>query len=287
MRKKRVMKEFIILTAAVFAIAVAVYFFMMPANLVMGSMSGLALVLVHVIPMPISLMTFLLGAGILILGTVLIGKEFGIKTVYTSLLLPVFLRVFEMLFPENASLTDEVLLDALCCILLVSMGQALLFQVNASSGGTDIIAKILNKYLHLELGTGVALTGGIIVLSSAFVYNTKILVIGIVSTYFNGVLLEEFIGGLTRKKRISILSEKHEELQQYILHDLNRGVTLYSAQGGYDNRMRKELITVLTREEYALLLNKIREVDEKAFVTVSTVSEVIGSWRAGRRTSRF
>lgn len=274
-------KDFTVLTVGTFIIAAAIYFFMMPANLVMGSMSGLAMVLIHVVPMPISLMTFLLSAGCLIIGLILIGKEFGVKTVYTSMLLPVFLRLFEMLFPGNPSLTDEVLLDALCCILLISVGQAFLFQANASSGGTDIIAKILNKYLHLELGTAVAVTGGMIVLSSVFVYDTKTLVIGMVSTYFNGVMLEEFIGGLTRKKRVSILSEKYEELQQYILHDLNRGVTLYSAQGGYDSKVRKELITILTREEYRRLLNQIRKIDEKAFVTVSTVSEVIGHWRVG------
>lgn len=274
-------KDFTVLTVGTFIIAAATYFFMMPANLVMGSMSGLAMVLVHAVPMPISLMTFLLSAGCLVIGLILIGKEFGIKTVYTSMLLPVFLRLFEMLFPGNPSLTDEVLLDALCCILLISVGQAFLFQANASSGGTDIIAKILNKYLHLELGTAVAVTGGMIVLSSVFVYDTKTVVIGMVSTYFNGVMLEEFIGGLTRKKRVSILSEKYEELQQYILHDLKRGVTLYSAQGGYDSKVRKELITILTREEYRRLLNQIRKIDEKAFVTVSTVSEVIGHWRAG------
>ena len=280
--KGALVKEYAIITAGIFLTAAAVYFFMMPANIVLGSITGLAIVLVNFIPVQVSVMTFILNVFCLVIGFLLVGKEFGAKTVYTSVLLPVFLYVLELLFPNNSSLTNELLLDTLCCIILISIGQTLMFNANASSGGLDIVAKILNKYFHLELGKGIALAGILTVATTILVYDAKTLIVGILGTYFNGLVLDEYISGFARRKRVCFLSEKYQEIAEYIMHDIKRGVTLYEAKGGYDQSKKVEVQTILTQNEYGQLIDYIHKTDPKAFVTVSTVSEVVGYWNKAR-----
>ena len=280
--KGTLVKEYAIITAGIFLTAAAVYFFMMPANIVLGSITGLAMVLVNFIPVQVSVMTFILNVFCLVIGFLLVGKEFGAKTVYTSILLPVFLYVLELLFPNNSSLTNELLLDTLCCIILISIGQTLMFNANASSGGLDIVAKILNKYFHLELGKGIALAGILNVATTILVYDAKTLIVGILGTYFNGLVLDEYISGFARRKRVCFLSEKYQEIAEYIMHDIKRGVTLYEAKGGYDQSKKVEVQTILTQNEYGQLIDYIHKTDPKAFVTVSTVSEVVGYWNKAR-----
>ena len=280
--KDTLVKEYAIITAGIFLTAAAVYFFMMPANIVLGSITGLAMVLVNFIPVQVSVMTFILNVFCLVIGFLLVGKEFGAKTVYTSILLPVFLYVLELLFPNNSSLTNDLLLDTLCCIILISIGQTLMFNANASSGGLDIVAKILNKYFHLELGKGIALAGILTVATTILVYDAKTLIVGILGTYFNGLVLDEYISGFARRKRVCFLSEKYQEIAEYIMHDIKRGVTLYEAKGGYDQSKKVEVQTILTQNEYGQLIDYIHKTDPKAFVTVSTVSEVVGYWNKAR-----
>ena len=280
--KGTLVKEYAIITAGIFLTAAAVYFFMMPANIVLGSITGLAMVLVNFIPVQVSVMTFILNVFCLVIGFLLVGKEFGAKTVYTSVLLPVFLYVLELLFPNNNSLTNDLLLDTLCCIILISIGQTLMFNANASSGGLDIVAKILNKYFHLELGKGIALAGILTVATTILVYDAKTLIVGILGTYFNGLVLDEYISGFARRKRVCFLSEKYQEIAEYIMHDIKRGVTLYEAKGGYDQSKKVEVQTILTQNEYGQLIDYIHKTDPKAFVTVSTVSEVVGYWNKAR-----
>lgn len=280
--KGALVKEYAIITAGIFLTAAAVYFFMMPANIVLGSITGLAIVLVNFIPVQVSVMTFILNVFCLVIGFLLVGKEFGAKTIYTSILLPVFLYVLELLFPNNSSLTNDLLLDTLCCIVLISIGQTLMFNANASSGGLDIVAKILNKYFHLELGKGIALAGILTVATTILVYDAKTLIVGILGTYFNGLVLDEYISGFARRKRVCFLSEKYQEIAEYIMHDIKRGVTLYEAKGGYDQSKKVEVQTILTQNEYGQLIDYIHKTDPKAFVTVSTVSEVVGYWNKAR-----
>ncbi len=283
MEKKKVIKEYIYITSGLMIAAAAIYFFMIPGNIVMGSITGLAMVLVHVVPVPISVMTLILNIICLVLGYILIGREFGVKTIYVSVLLPFMLNIFERIFPNQHSLTNEIILDALAFIILVSIGQVIMFNQNASSGGLDVIAKIMNKYFYLDLGKSVTIAGMAVVFSSLFFYDTVTLVVGALGTYFNGIVVDEYISGFSRKKKVSILSKKHEELKDYIMNDLKRGVTLYTAKGGYDKKEREELVTILNKNEYALLMKRIRDTDKEAFVTVATISEVVGMWNmAGR-----
>ena len=283
MERTKKIKEYVIITLGTLIVSMAVYFFLLPSNVVVGSLSGLVMVLATFRPLKISVMTFILNAVLLVVGFLFIGKEFGAKTVYTSLLMPIFLYVFELIFPNNKSLTNDVVLDTICYILVVSVGLALLFNANASSGGLDIVAKLLNKYLHIEIGKAMTLAGMCTAISSIFVYDTKTLVLSILGTYANGIVLDHFIDGFNRRKRICILTEQYKELQNFIVHELHRGVTLYPAIGGYNNEEKIELVTILTRNEYAEVLNYLHSVDENAFVTVSTVNEVIGQWNVKQK----
>ena len=268
-------KETVILTAAVAVIAAAVYFFLVPSHTSVSSISGLGIVLSNFIPLPLSAITMILNVVLLVIGFFTCGREFGVKTVYTSIMLPVFLGIFEMVFPDIGSLTDSQELDVLCYILVVSVGLSILFNRNASSGGLDIVAKIMNKYLHMDLGRAMSLSGMCVALSAAFVYDKKTVVLSILGTYFNGIVLDHFIFGLNLKKRVCIISEKEEEIRQFILHTLHSGATIYQGFGAFDNEPKTEIITIVDKNEYAQLMPYILKTDPKAFVTVYTVNEII------------
>ena len=172
----KILLETLILTVAVAIIAAAVYFFLVPSHTSVSSISGLGIVLSNFAPLPLSAITMILNVVLLIIGFLTCGKEFGVKTVYTSIMLPVFLGLFEKVFPDFGSMTNSQELDVLCYILVVSVGLSILFNRNASSGGLDIVAKIMNKYLHMELGKAMSLSGMCVALSAALVYDKKTVV---------------------------------------------------------------------------------------------------------------
>lgn len=267
-------KEAAILTGAVAIIAAAVYFFLVPSHTSVSSISGLGIVLSNFVPLPLSAITMVLNTVLLIIGFFTCGREFGAKTVYTSVMLPVFLRLFERLFPDFGSLTDSQELDVLCYILVVSVGLSILFNRNASSGGLDIVAKIMNKYLHMELGKAMSLSGMCVALSAALVYDKKTVVLSILGTYFNGIVLDHFIFDNSIKRRVCIITEKEEALRQFIINDLHSGVTMYEAIGAYNFEKHNEIITIVDKSEYQKLMNFINREDPKAFVTIYNVSSV-------------
>ncbi len=275
MKKWEAIREFLIITFATVIVAAAVFFFLIPSHVSVGSISGLAIVLGNFIPLKISAITLVLNIFLLILGFLFIGREFGAKTVYTSLLLPVMLGVFELLFPNNQSITNDAFLDMLCYIFVVSIGLAMLFNRNASSGGLDIVAKFLNKYFHMDLGKAMSLAGMCVALSSALVYDKKIVVLSVLGKYLNGIALDHFIFGFNLKKRVCIISKREEEIRDFILHHLHSGATIYEAIGAYDNQPKKEIITIVDKNEYAMLMSYIMKTDKNAFVTVYTVNEII------------
>lgn len=270
----KIMMEGLILTAAVAIIAAAVYFFLVPSHTSVSSISGLGIVLSNFIPLPLSVITMILNVILLIIGFFTCGKEFGVKTVYTSILLPVFLGVFEKIFPDFVSMTNSQELDVLCYILVVSVGLSILFNRNASSGGLDIVAKIMNKYLHMELGKAMSLSGMCVALSAALVYDKKTVVLSILGTYFNGIVLDQFIFGHNIKRRVCIITQKEEELREYIIHELHSGATIYEAYGAYNMQKHNEIITIVDKTEYQKLMNFINILDPKAFITVYNVSDM-------------
>lgn len=267
-------KEAGILTVAVGIIAAAVFFFLMPSHASVSSISGLAIVLSNFVPLPVSAITMIFNVGLLIVGFLTCGREFGAKTVYTSIMLPLFLGIFEKIFPDFQSLTGSAELDVLCYVLTVSIGLSILFNRNASSGGLDIVAKIMNKYLHIELGRAMSLSGMCVALSSALVYDKKTVVLSILGTYFNGIVLDHFIFGQNLKRRVCIITKKEEELREFILHELHSGATIYEAIGAYNMEKRNEIITIVDKSEYQRLMNFMMHTDPDAFMTVYTVADM-------------
>ena len=271
---KNIIKETSILTVAVAIIAVAVYFFLVPSHASVSSISGLGIVLSNFIPLPLSAITMILNVVLLIIGFFTCGREFGVKTVYTSVMLPLFLGVFEQIFPDFGSMTNSQELDVLCYILVVSVGLSILFNRNASSGGLDIVAKIMNKYLHMDLGKAMSLSGMCVALSAALVYDKKTVVLSVLGTYFNGLVLDHFIFNHNVKRRVCIITKKEEELRQFIIHDLHSGATIYESIGAYNMEKRNEIITIVDKGEYQKLMNYMNREDPKAFITVYTVSDM-------------
>ena len=271
---KRILKEYIVITFGASLAAAAIFFFMLPSHVAVGSGSALAMVLSNFIPLPVSVITLIINVVLLILGFILIGPEFGAKTIYAAIMVPVVMGVLETVFPNFQSLTGDALLDVICYILVVGIAMAILFSHNASSGGLDIVAKIMNKYLKLELGKASAIAGIAVALSSAIVYDTKTVVISVLGTYFGGILVDYFIFGLNIKRRVCVISPKLDEIVHFILNDLHSGATLNEIIGAYDNTMRKEVITIVDKQEYRKLMDYVRKTDPKAFVTVYSVNEI-------------
>lgn len=267
-------RELAILTGAVAIIAAAVYFFLVPSHASVSSISGLGIVLANFVPLPLSAITMILNVVLLVIGFLTCGREFGAKTVYTSILLPAFIGLFERLFPNLGSLTDSQELDVLCYILVVSVGLSILFNRNASSGGLDIVAKIMNKYLHMDLGKAMSLSGMCVAISAALVYDKKTVVLSVLGTYFNGLVLDHFIFDNNIKRRVCIITGKEEELRRFIIEDLHSGATVYESYGAYNMQKRREIITIVDKAEYQKLMSYMNREDPQAFITVYTVSDM-------------
>ena len=268
-------RDMAVITFATFIVAVAVFFFMMPNNLAIASIAGLAVVLQNFIPLSVATISLIFNVGLLIIGFIFVGREFGGKTVYTSVILPIFVGIFEKLFPKYNGLTGDAFLDMICYIFIVSIGLSLLFNHNASSGGLDIIVKILNKYLHIDKGKAMSIAGMLVSLSAVFAYDTKTVVLSVLGTYLNGIILDYFLFGTNIKKKVCILSAKNEEIKKYILKNMHSGATLYKVIGAYNNEEHEEVVAIVNKREYGVLMQFIRRTDPDAFVTVSTINEVM------------
>jgi len=274
MNIKKTVKDYLAITIGTIIITMGVYFFMLPSQVPVGSASALALVLSNLIPLPVSVITLGLNVILLVLGFLLIGPEFGAKTVYASVLLPVIMYVFEVLFPNFQSINQDGLLDVLCCILLISIGQSFLFSCNASSGGLDIVAKLMNKYLKMDLGKAISISGLLVAATSVFYYDLKTMILAFLGTYFAGVFVDYFIFGLNIKRKVCIISSKLNEIVPYVLHDLHSGATLNEIIGAYDKTPRQEVIVIVDKQEYRKLMDFVHKVDPTAFITVYSVNEI-------------
>lgn len=274
MKLLKSLKDYAIVTVGTFIVSIAVYFFMLPSHISVGSGAALAMVLSNFIPLSVSTITLIMNVGLLILGFLLIGPEFGAKTVYSTILLPVFLAAWEVILPNQPSITQDPLLDTVCYILVVGIGLSVLFSHNASSGGLDIVAKIMNKYLKMEVGKAMSLSGIVVALSSVLCYDTKTVVLSVLGTFFGGIVVDYFIFGINIKRRVCVISKELDTIVNFVLHDLHSGATLYNSTGAYDKTPRTEMITIVDKNEYRQLMDFIHKTDPKAFVTVYSVSDM-------------
>ena len=274
MKLRNTVKEFTIITVGTVIVAAAVFFFMLPSHVSVGSGAALAMVLSNFIPLSVSTITLIMNVGLLVIGFLLVGPEFGVKTVYCSVLMPLVMGLFEILFPNFQSITQDPFLDVVCYILVVGVGLAILFPRNASSGGLDIVAKIMNKYLRMDLGKAMSLSGMLVALSSALCYDSKTVVLSLLGTYFGGIIVDHFIFDNNIKRRVCVISPKLDEIVEFVLKELHSGATLNEIIGAYDHTPRTEMITIVDKQEFKRLMDHVRKVDPDAFVTVYAVSEM-------------
>ena len=274
MKVRNVIKEFAVITLGNAIVAAPGYFFMLPSHVSVGSGTALAMVLSNFIPLPVSVIALIQNILLLIIGFIFVGREFGAKTVYCAITMPLMLGVLEQIFPNFQSITQDPLLDVLCYILVVGVGLSILFSRNASSGGLDIVAMLMNKFLGMEIGKAMGISGMIVAASSALVYDSKTVVLSLLGTYFGGLVVDHFIFGMNIKRRVCVISEKLDEIVHYVIHDLHSGATLNDIIGAYDNTKRREMITIVDKTEYRKLMEFIKKTDPKAFVTVYSVNEM-------------
>ena len=289
-------KELVVMTLAMFIGAAAVNYFLVPSHLVIGSISGLSIVLSQLLPIKVSVMIFIINAILLLMAWLLIGKEFGAKTVYTALILGPLMDVWEAIIPSSklaeirlasdmpinpdnlTSVMGDPLLDLICFVVMLSISQAILFNINASTGGLDIIAKIINKYTHLDIGLSVTV-GGAIICCTAFLINpVHLVIIGLVGTWVNGIVVDYFMASINQRKRVCVISDEHERLREFIVNKLHRGCSLYNVVGGYTGKQQVEVESLLSKDEFAALLEFIKTEKIEHFITAGNVSEIYGLW---------
>ena len=287
-------KELFIMTLGMAIAAAAVYYFMMPSKLVLGSISGLSIVITNVlnmvgIPVKMSWIVTAINAILLVLAWLLIGREFGAKTVYTALILGPLLEFWEKVCPYErlveagqTSVMGDPLLDLICFVLVVSISQTILFSINASTGGLDILAKIVNKYLHFDIGVSVTVAGAIICCTAFAINPFRMVVIGLIGTWMNGLALDYFMASVNKRKRICIVSDKSEEIRAYIVDTLERGCTLYDVRGGHSGDPHVEIQALLTQDEFSKVMDYVKKNDIHAFITAGNVSEIYGMWNRSK-----
>ena len=332
---KKFWRELIMMTVGMSVGAIAVYYFLMPSHLIVGSISGLSIVLNTMFGGTADTFSYWvmgINAFLLLLAFILIGNEFGAKTVYTAMILGPLTQMWDRIYPytnfthkvvenpdvlqqlqagvevkdENGnpyllSRSGEVLeqvresvmsgglgmgdvwFDLICFVLLLSICQAFMFRINASTGGLDIIGKIVNKYLHFDIGSSVAI-GGIAICCTAFAINDfRMVVIGIIGTWINGLAIDYFTSSLNRRKRVCIVSAENERIRQFIVKDLVRGCSIYKMQGGYSGKEQEEIQVLLTQNEFSALMAFVRNNQIQAFITAGNCSEVYGIWAKHRK----
>ena len=287
-------KELVVMTLGMAVGAAAVYYFLMPSNLIIGSISGLSIVLSQVLGgVKVSLIVTVINAVLLILAWILIGAEFGAKTVYTALILGPLLEMWEKIMPYQSlmepgatSVMNDPWFDLICFVLLLSISQAILFRINASTGGLDILAKIVNKYLHFDIGMSVTIAGAMICCSAFAINPFRMVVIGLIGTWINGVVVDYFTDTLNKRKKVCIISKDHEAIRQYITQELQRGCSIYRLQGGYTGEEKLEIVALLTQNEYAALFGFLKEKGFETFITASNVSEIYGNWNTHKKIAK-
>lgn len=294
--------ELLIMTIGMLITAASVYYFLVPSKLIVGTISGLSIVLCSIfgemgINISLSVTIMVINAILLILAYFLIGKEFGLKTVYSAMILGPLTDFWDWVLPWKTFATDNPItgeqsvmgdpwFDLCCFVLMLSAAQAIMFSINASTGGLDILAKIVNKYLHFDIGKSVSIAGAIICLSAFAINPFRMVVIGLIGTWINGIVVDYFTATLNNRKRVCIVSKDYDKIRNYIINDLVRGCTLYEVIGGYTNQPGIELEALLTKDEFAKLMEWIGNNEIHAFITAGNVSEVYGFWIKDKKKAK-
>ena len=274
---KKLFKEYSLITIGIIMVAAGIYFFLVPSNLATGGVSGIAIIIGSFFPeIPIGLVMLILNIILFIIGFLVIGSAFGFKTIYASLGLSGVIWIFERLFPISGPLADDLMIVLMFGVGISGLGIAIVFNQNASTGGTDIIAKIINKYFHVDMGKSLLLADFLITLAAGVIFGAQAGMYALLGVVLNGFVIDSFINGLNVSKQVTIISSRGIDIKSFIIDKLERGVTIYDAKGAYSGEYKEVLITIMSRREFIKLKTYIKEIDKRAFITVSDVHEVLG-----------
>ncbi|QSX05795.1 YitT family protein [Sedimentibacter sp. zth1] len=277
MFNKKTIIEYLLTAVGTSIAASGIFYFLAPESIAIGGVTGFSLVMTSYLPLPLSTVTFISNVILLILGFVFCGREFGGKTIFAVINLSLIMYIMENLFPIYGPITDETLLNLIIGVILFAAGLAIVFNQNASTGGTDILAKIFNKYFNLNFGTALLVADAIVVFMAIFTFGIKEGILGILGWFLKGLLINYFIDGFTIKKEVVIISNKSNEVKDFIFNNINRGVTVYKAEGGYTHESKDIIVTVLSKNQYFKLKKDLKTIDPSVFVLIRNVHEVFGN----------
>lgn len=275
-RLKRTIEEYTVLTLATFIMVIGIYVFKFPNNFSFGGVTGIAIVLSKFLPGTPGNITLIINMVLLVLGFLFLGKGFGIKTAYVSILMSVSLNLAEVWFPMEKPLTSEPVLELIYAIVLPAFSSAIFFNIDASSGGTDIVAMILKKYTKLNIGTALFFSDLLIVLASCFVFDTKTGLFSLTGLLAKSLVVDNVIESINLCKYFTIICEDPEPICDFIMNKLNRSATVYDAEGTYEHHKKKVIITIMKRSQAVELRNFIRQTQPSAFIAITNSSEIIG-----------
>ncbi len=274
--KHRIMEYFLI-TLGAFLVALGVYFFLVPSNLAVGGVSGLAIVLKAYLPnLNIGILSMMMNGILFIVGFIFIGVGFGAKTIYSSMAISGFLGLMEVFYPMQQPFTDDLFLVLVMGVLVSGAGIAIVFNQNASTGGTDIIAKILNKYFKLSIGVGLFIADFFIVAAAGFVFGIEVFMYAFIGLILNGTVIDGMIEGFNTCVEVMIISRESDKIRDYVMNRMERGVTVYHATGGYTREPKEVLLTVVGMREFIQLRKFIKQTDRHAFITTKKAHEILG-----------
>lgn len=273
---KSKLKNFSLLTISTLIMAVGIYFFKFTNNFTFGGITGIAVLVAKFLPISASDFSFVVNILLLIIGWIVLGKSFAEKTAYSTILLSVSLSLLERIYPMSHPLTNEPLLELIFAILLPALGSAILFNIGASSGGTDVIAMILKKYTSVDIGKGLMISDLIFTLAGFLVFNDKTGLYSLFGLIMRSALIDNFIESFNRSKYFHVVTSNATCICDFIQNDLQRGATIVNATGAFTGHDKYIILTVLSPSQAVKLRNFIKEHDPKAFLLVSNTSEIIG-----------
>lgn len=273
---KSKLKNFSLLTISTLIMAVGIYFFKFANNFTFGGITGIAVLVAKFLPISASDFSFVVNILLLIIGWIVLGKSFAEKTAYSTILLSISLSLLERIYPMSHPLTNEPLLELIFAILLPALGSAILFNIGASSGGTDVIAMILKKYTSVDIGKGLMISDLIFTLAGFLVFNVKTGLYSLFGLIMRSALIDNFIESFNRSKYFHVVTSNATCICDFIQNDLQRGATIVNATGAFTGDDKYIILTVLSPSQAVKLRNFIKEQNPKAFLLVSNTSEIIG-----------
>jgi uncharacterized membrane-anchored protein YitT (DUF2179 family) len=273
----RTVKQYAIITIGIIIVALSLHLFLIPNDIAAGGVMGIAMVInkyIHILD--VGQLMLIMNIILFIIAFIVLGTGFGVKTIYSSLGLSGSIWALERLYPVKAPLTSDLLLAAVMGTIISGLGMAIIFNQNASTGGTDIIAKILNRYVHMDIGKSLLITDFVVTFFAALTFGVEKGMYALLAVISNGFIIDYAIAGFNIVMQAFVMTTRADVISEYILNELGRGVTFFTGQGGYSGNELKIIYTVLSRKEFIRLRGFIKTVDSKAFITVSDAHEVLG-----------